>query len=265
MRSFVGLVRNHLGDAEELEDRYVTEPNGLNAELFHAVHLRDDRYCMYAVASAINREMQRLKQFPKKVIVSENLVRAWSVMGVPHDPSVIGWDIMTDPGTAARMLGRKTQELSSPPALTADEFVVTFRAFLRMDLPVSEVYKNIVKPDEKILKTPRATQSRAEMCRDVGLQVLRDRSQPAGGREDVQPILGSLETAYRILGDRFIYPSPSRGETPLPWGSQVPRLPDMEQTIKNAKMLDVRRAFCVQEQCRHGQDPRVLITRIGDQ
>ena len=84
-------------------------------------------------------------------------------------------------------------------------------------------------------KLPRATPNRAVMCRGLGLQALKDRSKPATGREEMQPIIGSLKTMNRILKDLFSYPSPARGEPPMRWGTRVPRMMDMDETRKECE------------------------------
>ena len=100
-----------------------------------------------------------------------------------------------------------------------------------MDMPISEMYRVCIGENE-VTEKPRSTAHRAMMLQELAMQALRDRSRPAGGREDLQVIHGSLKTANRVLKDRFVYPSPSRGEPSLRWGSCVPRTSDMAETRK---------------------------------
>ena len=218
---------------------------------------------MYAADQAIQHDFRQFgREFADAIVASENLVQTWSTTGVPLNESIIGWDALTDLAIVARFLRRTVMGRQTPPHLSALEFCLDHRAFLRMDLPVSEVYRVCLGEDE-VTKKPRATTHRAVMLRELAMQALRDRSCPAGGREDVQVIYGSLKTANKILKDQFSYPSPSRGEQSLRWGSRVPRLPDMEETKRNARNVDARRGFCQQGSCRHSQGPRVELVKIA--
>ena len=92
------------------------------------------------------------------------------------------------------------------------------------------------------------------MTRDLMIKALRDRSVVIPGREAVQPILGNLRrTLDAVLRDRFIYPSPSRGEPALPMGTTVPRQEDLEETKRAALMVDARKAHCLKERCSTAQ------------
>ena len=266
MRKYVKYVKEYWGDESEDQEGqsgYMTEANGLNADFFMANHLQDSRYCMYAADRAIQHDFQQFgREFADAIVASENLVQTWSTTGVPLSESIIGWDALTDPVVAARFLGRTVMGRQTPPHLSALEFCLDHRAFLRIDLPVSEVYRVCLGEDE-ITKKPRSTNHRAIMLRELAMQALRDRSCPAGGREDVQVIYGSLKTANKILKDQFCYPSRARGEQSLRWGSRVPRLPDMGETKRNARNVDARRGFCQQGSCQHTQGPHVEIVKIA--
>ena len=241
----------------------MTEANGLNADFFITQYPHDPRRCMYTANAAIMRDIGRFSdQFSDTIVASENLVRTWYTTGVPLDDSIIGWDIPSDPTVAARFLGRNVTGRQTPPQLPVVEFCLAHRAFLRMDMPVSEMYRVCIGEDE-VTKRPGSTAHRAMMLQELAMQALRDRNRPAGGREDLQVIYGSLKTMNRILKVRFVYPSPSRGEPSLRWGSRVPRTPDMVETWRNAKNVDARRGFCGLEGCQHGNVPRFEVVTLA--
>ena len=266
MRKYVDYVKKYWGDeTEDQEGRtgYMTEANGLNADFFITQYPQDPRHCMYTANAAIMRDIGRFSdQFSDTIVASENIVRTWSMTGVPLDDSIIGWDIPSDPTVAARFLGRNVTDRQAPPQLPIVEFCLAHRAFLCMDMPISEMYRVCIGENE-VTEKPRSTAHRAMMLQELAMQALRDRGRPAAGREDLQVIHGSLKTANRILKDRFVYPSPSRGEPSLRWGSRVPRTPDMAETRKNAKNVDARRGFCGLAGCQHGNTPRFEVVTLA--
>ena len=145
---------------------YQSEANGLNADFFIVQHLHDPRYCMYAANDAILRDIGRFgDRFSDTIVASENLVRAWSMTGVPQDDSVIGWDVMSDPTVATRFLGRDVVGRQTPGQLSVVEFCLGYRAFLLMDMPVSDVYCVCMGEDDVTKKFRSTVHSRHHAAR----------------------------------------------------------------------------------------------------
>ena len=165
----MGYVKKYWGDeSEDQEGRagYVTEANGLNADFFITQYPQDLRHCMYATNAAIMRDVGTFSdQFSDTIVASENLVRTWSRTGVPLDDNILGWDIPSDPTVAARFLGRNVSDRQKPPQLPLVELCLAHRAFLRMDVPISEDVSRLYRRERSDGEAPRHRPSRHDAAR----------------------------------------------------------------------------------------------------
>ena len=234
-------------DVPQGEAGYLMEANGTCADQFIRRHPTDERSCMYAAKDVLERELRRMGEgHANVVVISEDPVRAWSIMGVPSGPALVAWDLLTDP-VLAHLYYTNGQE--PRPLETSESFVRSHDAFVRSNLPLSEVYSRCGKTSVRDDMRLRSTAARAVMTRDLAIQVFDARTRLIPERDVTQVIHGSLKTCDAVLRDRFLYPSASRGEAALPLGTQVPRLADPQETRRNALVVEARRAHCRREQC----------------
>ena len=130
--------------------------------------------------------------------------------------------------------------------------------FLKLEQPISHVFGEVGPPERGNAVTqnprtrPRSTMARADACRGLADQALADRQHSDPGRDDLQPILGSVYVVDKFLKDYFSYSSPARGEKPLPMKTRVPRIPDQDLMWRNAMIIDVGKLMCRRSGCIHG-------------
>ena len=195
------------------------------------------------------------------IVAHEDLEEHWSDMGVPTNATVLGWDILADPIVAVRYYlpggYANNQTLRTSP----ERFFRSQQYFVKTNLPLHHIYEAVSPPEVSQqayssvdpLEHHASAQNRARMLRRLMELVMRDRSVPEQGRDDLQRIYGSILTVNNLLKDRFVYPSPSRGEKPLPNGTRVPRRKNARATIKRARALDARLTYCKSriQYCKH--------------
>ena len=256
-------IRNLLNDPPEERGKtgYTDQANGMSASWhISEAHKDDRRYCMYAAREFIQEKAACVAASPHVILAVENVPYFWTVTGVPQDATTLVWEVTSDPGVAARQFTTGTygdvEFLQTDP----DTFFRMQQAFLQIEQPLSNIYKAIKPPDTSKeassainpLNNARETVPRARMCRRLTDGTFADREKPDPGRDDLQVISGSIHTLMKLYKDRFVWPSPSRGEPPLGEDdTRVPRTADMEQTKRNAMILRAREAYCKAQGCKH--------------
>ena len=242
---------------KEGEAGYLQEANGTQARDFATeAQERDKRVCMYAAMSLLEEKARAHAGGVYVVLLVENAVTLFSRTGVPEMASTMVWDIMTDPLTAIRHSITGDYDQNKFIEVESDAFLRMQESYLKADMPVSHLYqkirKNFIDPQGlDPLKLPRRTINRSSMCLGVGEALMKDRQRAIHGRDDIQPIYASLHTVNLFMKDRFVYPSPSRGEEPLKNRTRVPRTSDMAETERNARAIDAQKEACKKGTCDH--------------
>ena len=249
---------NHQADKDGTTG-YFQETNGTKAAMFAPdPYHREGTYCMYAAMDALERKARAYGGSVYMIMACENVVQLYSMMGIPHYESTVGWDIPTDPLVAARYFTEGRCKEGQPLEVESDAFCRMHNTFLKLEQPISHIFDEVGPPERGNAVTqnpkmrPRSTMARADACRGLMDQVLVDRQHPDPGRDDLQPILGSVYVVDKFLKDYFSYPSPARGERPLPMKTRVPRIPDQDLMQRNAMIIDVGKLMCRQSGCMHG-------------
>ena len=257
---------NHLlGNPERTRrighDETLEETCGTTAEHFVVNYHRDERLCMHQAGLMMSDKAAILGGKPYTIVAHEDMEEHWSDMGVPTNATVLGWDILADPIVATRYYLPGGYASNQTLRTSPERFFRSQQYFAKTNLPLHHIYEAISPPElsqqayssVNPLENHASAQNRARMLRRLMELVLKDRAVPEQGRDDLQRIYGSILTVNNLLKDRFAYPSPSRGEEPLPNKTRIPRQRNRKAMIKRARALDARLTYCKNrvQYCKH--------------